>query len=84
MTEPTQEDRLARIERLTDDELLDEIEATKKRLDADRAYILALIPRAFPQTRGEPEVRGRLAAVVKRTGWTREHVANIRDGKVTE
>jgi hypothetical protein len=72
---------------MTDDyqEQLDEVRAIARRIkerdrknDEDRDRIRALIPRLFP----DPTPRGRLSEVVEATGWTREYVARIRDGKV--
>lgn len=49
----------------------------------DRACIHELIRSVFPTLRGEPPVRGRLSEVAAATGWTRDYVARIRDGKVS-
>jgi hypothetical protein len=64
---------------------LDEARAIARRIkdrdrqnDEDRDRIRSLIPQLFP----EPAPRGRLSEVVEATGWTREYVARIRDGKV--
>lgn len=65
-----------------DEQRLARIAELKAQIDADRAELLALIPQVFPEKRGEEAVRGRLNEVVRITGWTREHVARIRDGKV--
>ena len=65
-----------------DKQRLARIAELKKRMDADRAELLALIPAVFPEKRGDPPVRGRLTEVVNATGWTRAFVADIRDGKV--
>lgn len=70
--------------KMTDQERLERIEALRKRMDNDRAEILSLIRDVFPEKRGEPLVRGRLTEVVDRSGWTREYVAQIRDGKVVK
>ena len=51
------------------------------RVEADRARILELIPQVFPERRGEQPVRGRLTAVAEATGWPREYVARLRDGR---
>jgi hypothetical protein len=67
----------------TDEERIARIAELRKRMERDRTKILELIPQVFPEKRGEPPVRGRLNEVVEATGWTRAHVANIRDGKVT-
>lgn len=48
--------------------------------DEDRDRIRALIPLLFPEPKPYP--RGRLGEVVDATGYTREYVARIRDGKV--
>jgi hypothetical protein len=64
---------------------LDEVRAIARRIrdrdrknDEDRDRIRALIPQLFP----DPVPRGRLSEVVEATGYTREYVARIRDGKV--
>ena len=64
-----------------DEQKIEEITQLTERIAADRARILELIPQVFPEKRGEQPVRGRLTEVVKATGWTREYVARIRDGK---
>jgi hypothetical protein len=67
---------------------LEEVRAIARRIkeresqnDEDRDRIRALIPRLFPEPKPYP--RGRLSEVVEATGYTREYVARIRDGKVT-
>lgn len=67
----------------TDEEKVEEIRALTKRMADDKARIFQLIPEVFPEKRGEPVVRGRLNEVVAASGFTREYVARIRDGKVT-
>lgn len=67
----------------TDEERIARIAELRDRMNRDRAEILDLIPKAFPEKRGEPPVRGRLNEVVEASGWTRAYVADIRDGKVT-
>jgi hypothetical protein len=80
MTESTDPDR----------ETIDEIRMRARRMAEnearvaeDRACIHELIRRVFPKLRGEPHVRGRLNEVATATGWTRDYVARIRDGKVS-
>lgn len=68
---------------VTDTERLERVSALRKQLDDVRRDLFAAIVDAFPENRGEDPIRGRLAEVSKRAGWTREHVANIRDGKIT-
>jgi hypothetical protein len=65
----------------TDEQKIAEIKKLSDRMASDRARILELIPQVFPEKRGEEPVRGRLTEVVKATGWTREYIARIRDGK---
>jgi hypothetical protein len=67
----------------TDEEKIEEIRMRTQRMADDKARIFELIPQVFPEKRGEPAVRGRLTAVVEASGYTREYVARIRDGKVT-
>jgi hypothetical protein len=73
----------------TDEQRLERIAALRREHDAAlskaediRRQLLAEVHDVFPETRGEPSVRGRLTAVVKASGWTRAYVADIRDGKV--
>ncbi|MFD7705664.1 hypothetical protein [Streptomyces sp. NPDC059786] len=66
----------------SDEEKIAEIRMCTQRMADDKARILELIPQVFPEKRGEPKVRGRLNEVVEASGWTREYVARIRDGKV--
>ncbi|MFF7550928.1 hypothetical protein ACFZCU_46100 [Streptomyces canus] len=66
----------------TDEQKIEEIRTLTERIAADRARIFELIPQVFPEKRGEEPVRGRLNEVVKASGFTREYVARIRDGKV--
>lgn len=65
----------------TDEQKIQEIRTLTERITADRARIFELIPQVFPEKRGEEPVRGRLNEVVKASGFTREYVARIRDGK---
>lgn len=64
-----------------DQQKIQEIRELAQRIAADRERILELIPQVFPERRGEPPVRGRLNEVADASGWTREYVARIRDGK---
>ena len=66
----------------TDEQKIKEIAALTERMAQDKARIFELIPQVFPEKRGEEPVRGRLNEVVKASGFTREYVARIRDGKV--
>jgi hypothetical protein len=66
----------------TDEQKIEEIRTLTERMATDRARIFELIPQVFPEKRGEPPVRGRLTEVVQASGFTREYVARIRDGKV--
>jgi hypothetical protein len=68
---------------MTDAERLERIAALRRQLDDVRRDLFAAIVDAFPENRGEPPIRGRLAEVSKRADWSREYVASIRDGKVT-
>jgi hypothetical protein len=69
-------------EPLTDEEKIAEMAKRTQRMADDKAWIFQTIPEVFPEKRGGQQVRGRLTAVVKATGLTREYVARIRDGKV--
>lgn len=72
------------IEKMTDEQKIQELREITELEKRQRARKLLLVRSAFPEARGEPQVRGRLKEVTEASGWTREHVANIRDGKVTE
>lgn len=72
------------IEQMTDEQKIEELREITELEKRQRARKLLLVRGAFPEARGEPQVRGRLKVVTEASGWTREHVANIRDGKVTE
>jgi predicted GIY-YIG superfamily endonuclease len=50
--------------------------------EAIRRELFAAIRDAFPETRGEPQVRGLLTKVSMAVGMSREYVAQIRDGKI--
>ncbi|MGJ6968765.1 hypothetical protein ACSDR0_43360 [Streptosporangium sp. G11] len=65
----------------TDDERLERIHTLRKELDAKRTELFAEIHDAFHENRGQPQVRGWLAKVAKASNYTREYVAQIRDGK---
>lgn len=67
---------------MTDEEKIAEMATRTQRMADDKAWIFKAIPEVFPEKRGGQQVRGRLTAVVKATGLTREYVARIRDGKV--
>lgn len=69
---------------MNDSERIEEIREITRQEKELRARKIALIPQVFPEKRGEPKVRGRLNEVTEASGWTREYVARIRDGKVTE
>lgn len=63
---------------MDDAEKIEEIRACAQRIEKDRARIFELIPQVFPK----PPPRGRLNEVAEASGFTREYVARIRDGKV--
>lgn len=65
----------------TDDERLERIRQLRAELDAKRAELFAEIHDAFHENRGLPQVRGWLAKVAKASNFTREYVAQIRDGR---
>ncbi|MFF4385591.1 hypothetical protein ACFY0G_02175 [Streptomyces sp. NPDC001552] len=73
--ERTQEDRYARVQELT---------AKLAKLQQDVADVqrelYAEVRDAFPENRGGKQKRGVLTEVAKRSPWTREYVAKIRDG----
>lgn len=72
----------------TDDKKIQEIRAVADRMrrnealvEKDKGRLYELIQQVFPELRGERAVRGRLTEVAEASGWTREYVARIRDGK---
>lgn len=65
----------------SDEEKVEEMAKRTQRMADDKAWIFKTIPEVFPEKHGGEQVRGRLTAVVKATGFTREYVARIRDGK---
>ncbi len=67
----------------SDEQKIQEIRDLTKRMADDKARIFELIPQVFPEKHGGEPVRGRLNEVVAASGFTREYVARIRDGKVT-
>lgn len=64
----------------TDQERLDRIADLRDRIAALRAEFFKEIHGAFHDRTEEP-ARGWLAKVAKASGFTREYVAQIRDGK---
>lgn len=74
-----------------DEEHYTEVEKHRKRLKEAEAQVEeirgefhAAIRDAFPETHGRPPQRGVLAEVSRRSGYSREHVAQIRDGRATK
>jgi hypothetical protein len=76
MAEPTDEEKIEEVRQLAQ-----RIKERDEQNDKDKARLRELIPQVVPKP-SEPPIRGRLTEVVKATGWTREYVARIRDGKV--
>jgi hypothetical protein len=68
----------------TDQERLERIAELRDKIAALRAEYFREIHDAFHENRGEPPVRGWLAKVSKASGFTREYVSQIRDGKVKD
>lgn len=66
----------------TDEERLQRIATLRSELDAKHAELFKEIRESFHENRGQPQVRGWLAKVAKASDYTREYVAQIRDGKV--
>lgn len=71
-----------------DEEHYAQIEHLRRRLDGMeeaaagiRAQLHDAIRDAFPETAGGEPKRGVLAEVARRSGFSREYVAQIRDGK---
>lgn len=65
-----------RIERLRD-----ELDQLNEQADKIRNQLHTAIRDAFPETHGDAPKRGVLAEVARRSGYSREHVAQLRDGK---
>lgn len=77
-TERTQDDRYRSVENLAR-ELAELQDTVAKKQEA----LYREIHQAFPENRGEEKQRGVLAELARRSTWTREYVAQIRDGKMT-
>ncbi|WP_242892537.1 hypothetical protein [Actinomadura litoris] len=60
------------------------VEELRDQHDKVRAELFSAIRDAFPETHGQSAKRGVLAEVARRARWSREYIAQIRDGKVTE
>lgn len=71
------ETHYARIE-----ELRGELDRTEARAEQLRGQLKSAILDAFPETHGQPVQRGVLAEVSRRSKYSRETVAQIRDGKI--
>lgn len=67
----------------TPEQKLQELREITELEKQQRTRKLQLVRELLPKGQ-EAAPRGRLKAVSEASGWTREHVANIRDGKVTE
>jgi hypothetical protein len=67
-----------------DEDRYKRIEALRDQLDDVRIRLFAEIRDAFPETHGQPAQRGVLAEVARRARWSREYIAQIRNGKATE
>jgi len=65
------------------DKLRDKLRSAEAQVDEIRTEFHSAIRDAFPETHGQPTKRGVLAEVSRRSGYSREHVAQIRDGKAT-
>jgi predicted transcriptional regulator len=68
-----------RIERLRE-----ELAEINERADKARDQLHEAIRDAFPETHGKPTQRGVLAEVARRSRYSREHVAQIRDGQAAD
>jgi hypothetical protein len=73
------EARYIRIERLRDE--LDQVNQQAAKI---RDQLHAAIRDAFPETHGQPPQRGVLAEVSRRSAYSREHVAQLRDEKESD
>lgn len=62
----------------TPNEMIEEIALRARRWREDREWVRATIRELLT---GDDVPRGRLADVARASGWTREYVAQIRDGK---
>lgn len=72
------EEHYAEIERIRA-----QLDKAAERVDKLREELHQAVRAAFPETAGMPQQRGVLTEVARRSGWTREYVAQIRDGKAT-
>lgn len=76
--ERTQDDRYRSVENLAR-----ELAELQEKVAEKQESLYGEIRQAFPENRGQEKQRGVLAEVARRSGWTREYVAQIRDGKTT-
>lgn len=60
------------------------IEKLRNQLDETHTQLYAAIRDAFPETHGQPARRGVLTEVARRVRWSREYVAQIRDGRTAK
>lgn len=58
------------------------LDIMQAKLDETRKELHAAIFDSFPETHGQPAVRGVLAELARASGYTREHVMDIRDGVI--
>lgn len=63
------------------DELRQQLTGDLERAEKTRTQLHLAIRDAFPETHGGEPKRGVLAEVARRSGYSREHVAQLRDGK---
>jgi hypothetical protein len=63
------------------EQLRDELDQLTEQTHKTRAQLHTAVRDAFPETHGDPPKRGVLAEVARRSGYSREHVAQLRDGK---
>jgi hypothetical protein len=65
----------------TQEQRYERVETLRNQFDEIREALYKEIREAFPEKRGEDRQRGVLAEVARRARWSREYIAQIRDGK---
>jgi hypothetical protein len=76
---PVDEDHYADI-----DQARAQFDADAAQFEQSRERLHAAVLAAFPESAGEPAKRGVLAEVARRAKFSREYVAQIRDGKAVK
>lgn len=77
-------DRMDKAHYIRIERIRSELSELLEQADKLRGELHEAIRDAFPETHGQPPKRGVLAEVARRSGYSREHVAQLRDGRTVE